>query len=84
MIRPGADDEVPVTDLLDSGSFPQTDLLNHYLSRWGIAGVFQQVTRTFGIEGLIGSKPAATAFQFAFCLLLYNTIQVTRGFVAAN
>jgi hypothetical protein len=33
---------------------------------------------------LIGSTPEATVFQFAFCLLLYNTLQVTRGFIAAN
>jgi hypothetical protein len=59
-------------------------LLDHYLSRWGIEGVFQQVTETFGLEGLIGSTPEATVFQFAFCLLLYNTLQVTRGFIAAN
>ncbi|MGV2335366.1 MAG UNVERIFIED_CONTAM: hypothetical protein LVR18_15035 [Planctomycetaceae bacterium] len=33
---------------------------------------------------MIGSTPEATVFQFAFCLLLYNTLQVTRGFIAAN
>jgi hypothetical protein len=84
LIRPDADDVSLVTDLLDSASFPAPDLLDHYLSRWGIEGVFQQVTETFGLEGLIGSTPEATVFQFAFCLLLYNTLQVTRGFIAAN
>lgn len=84
LIRPEADDVSLVTDLLDSALFPAIDLLDHYLSRWGIEGVFQQVTETFGLEGLIGSTPAATIFQFAFCLLLYNTLQVIRGFIAAN
>jgi hypothetical protein len=84
LIRPEADDVVLVTDLLDSGSFPSTDLLDHSLSRWGIEGVFQEVTETFGLEGLIGSTPEAAVLQFAFCLLLYNTLQVTRGFIAAN
>jgi hypothetical protein len=84
LIRPGADDASLVTDLLDSALFPAIDLLDHYLSCWGIEGVFQQVTETFGLEGLIGSTPAATIFQFAFCLLLYNTLQVTRGYIAAN
>ncbi|MFM8476392.1 MAG: hypothetical protein ACKOEO_11425 [Planctomycetaceae bacterium] len=67
LFRPGADDMVCVTDLLDSASFPATDLLDHCVSRWGIEGIFQQVTETSGLESLIGSTPAATVFQFACC-----------------
>jgi hypothetical protein len=44
--------------------------------------MFQQVTEVFGLQGLIGSTPAATVFQFAFCLVLYNLIQVVRAYVA--
>jgi hypothetical protein len=62
-IRPKADDVVLVTDLLDNASFPAPDLLDHYLSRWGVRGVFQQVTWTLGLEGLIGSTPEATVFH---------------------
>ena len=44
--------------------------------------MFQQVTEVFGLEGLIGGTPKACLFQFAFCLLLYNMIQVMRAYVA--
>src|SRR5438874_9259527 len=46
--------------------------------------VFQKVTEVFHLRGLIGGTPKATIFQFAFCLLLYNVIQVIRGYVAAH
>jgi hypothetical protein len=82
--RPGEPDVVLVTDLLDADCYPAEDLLNHYLQRWGIEQVFQKVTEVFHLQGLIGSSPKATIFQFAFCLLLYNLIQVIRGYVAAH
>jgi hypothetical protein len=80
--RPDADAVVLVTDLLDADRYPAGDLLAEYLGRWGIERVFQQVTEVFGLEGLIGSSPEATVFQFAFCLVLYNLIQVVRAYVA--
>lgn len=84
LFRPGEEDVILVTDLLSSKTYPATDLLSHYLERWGIERVFQQVTETFGLEGLIGGTPEATIFQFAFCLLLYNVLQTIRGFVAKH
>jgi hypothetical protein len=80
--RPGEDDVILVTDLLSYSDHPATELLEHYLERWGIERVFQQVTETFGLQGLIGGTPQATVFQFSFCLLLYNVMQTIRGFVA--
>ena len=74
--RPGEADVVLVTDLLDSTLYPATELLEHYLQRWGIEQVFQKVTEVFHLQGLIGGTPKATIFQFAFCLLLYNVIQL--------
>lgn len=71
-----------VTDLEDADQYPATDLLDLYLCRWGIERVFQQVTEVFGLEGLIGSSPEATLFQFAFCLVLYNILQIVRAYVA--
>jgi hypothetical protein len=71
-----------VTDLEDADRYPATDLLDLYLCRWGIEHVFQEVTEVFGLKGLIGSSPEATLFQFAFCLLLYNILQVVRAYVA--
>jgi Transposase DDE domain len=82
--RPGATDVALVTDLLDAELYPPEDLLNHYLERWGIEQVFQKVTEVFHLRGLIGGTPKATIFQFAFCLLLYNLIQVIRGYVATH
>jgi hypothetical protein len=82
--RPGEPDVALVTDLLDADVYPAEDLLNHYLERWGIEQVFQKVTEVFHLQGLIGGTPKATIFQFAFCLLLYNLIQVIRGYVAAH
>ena len=75
-------DVVLVTDLLDADSYPAEDLLWLYSERWGIENMFQKVTEVFGLQGLIGGTPQACIFQFAFCLLLYNMIQVVRGYIA--
>jgi hypothetical protein len=83
LICPGEKrDVVLVTDLLDANSYPAEDLLWLYLERWGIENMFQKVTEVFGLQGLIGGTPEACIFQFAFCLLLYNMIQVVRGYIA--
>jgi hypothetical protein len=84
LVRPGEPDVVIVTDLLDGELYQAEDLLTHYLQRWGIEQVFQKVTEVFHLQGLIGGTPKATIFQFAFCLLLYNVIQLVRGYVAAH
>ena len=81
--RPGEEDLILVTDLLDAECYPAEDLLELYSMRWGIERMFQQVTEVFGLQGLIGGTPEATVFQFAFCLVLYNLIQLVRAFVAA-
>lgn len=80
--RPGQEDVSVVTDLLDAGLYPAVDLLELYLGRWGIERMFQQVTEVFQLQRLIGGTPRATVFQCAFCLLLYNVIQVVRAHVA--
>jgi hypothetical protein len=82
--RAGEADVALLTDLLDRDLYPAADLLAHYLQRWGIEQVFQKVTEVFGLQGLIGSTPKATIFQFAFCLVLYNMIQLIRGYIAAH
>jgi hypothetical protein len=83
LICPGKKrDVVLVTDLLDADSYPAEDLLWLYSERWGIENMFQTVTEVFGLQGLIGGTPQACIFQFAFCLLLYNMIQVVRGYIA--
>jgi hypothetical protein len=80
--RPGQEDVAVVTDLLEPDRYPAVDLLELYLGRWGIERMFQQVTEVFRLQRLIGGTPQATVFQCAFCLLLYNVIQVVRAHVA--
>jgi hypothetical protein len=73
-----------VTDLTDAVAYPAAALLGLYRRRWGVEQVFQQVTEVFGLARFIGSTPEATVFQAAFCLTLYNLIQVVRGHLAAG
>jgi len=80
--RPGEETIYLITDLVDARRYPARDLLQLYASRWGIERMFQQVTEVFGLHALIGGTPEATVFQFAFCLVLYNIIQVVRGYIA--
>lgn len=81
--RPEEEDIVLLTDLLDGQQYPAVDLLALYAERWNIERMFQQVTEVFHLETLIGGSPEATVFQFAFCLVLYNMIQVIRASIAA-
>ena len=76
LLRPGEADVAILTDLVAAELYPDPaeELLEHYLQRWGIEQVFQKVTEVFHLQGLIGSTPKATIFQFAFCLVLYNLI----------
>lgn len=75
---------VVVTNLLNAQCYPASDILELYLSRWGIERAFQQVTEVFGLSHLIGSSPEASVFQFSFCLVLYNMLQVVRATLASN
>jgi len=82
LVRDSAESVILLTSLLDFDKFPATDLLWIYRERWEIERLFQKVTEVFGLSHLIGCSPSATLFQFALCLLLYNMIQVVRGYVA--
>lgn len=76
------EDLILITDLLDAKAYPATDLLWLYQERWGIERMFQKVTEVFGLEHLIGGTPEACIFQFAFCMLLYNLIQLLTSYIA--
>jgi hypothetical protein len=78
------EDVVLLSNLLDRTAFPAADLLALYRRRWGIEQVFQQVTETFALDHLIGSAPQAVLLQFAYCLLLYNLVQLVKAYVAAD
>jgi hypothetical protein len=83
LTRPGDEDLILVTDLVNAYQYPAEDLLAVYHGRWGIETVFQTVTEVFPLKHLIGSTAQAGIFQMAFCLLLYNMIHVLRAYVAA-
>jgi hypothetical protein len=80
--RPGEEDVVLVTNLLEEATIPAEQLLEVYLQRWSIERVFQQVTEVFHLEQLISSSPQGALFQFALCALMYNALQVLRGYIA--
>lgn len=82
LYRPGAETLIVITDLLDAERYLANDLLALYLARWGIERVFQQITEVFHLQALIGTTPQGTVFQLAFCLQLYNLLQVVRAYVA--
>ena len=73
-----------VTHLLDAEMYPAGDLLALYRMRWGIEQMFHQITDVLHLNRLIGSSPQASIFQCAFCLLLYNVIQLVRAHVASG
>lgn len=83
LLRPEDEEVSLITDLLEAAEYPAAEVLALYGARWGIEQVFQQVTEVFHLQALIGTTPQGTVFQFAFCLLLYNLIQVVRAYVAA-
>jgi hypothetical protein len=72
-----------LTDLLDEVLYPAEDLLATYLARWQIENVFQAITEAFELRHLIGCTPQATVFQASLCLVMYNVLQVLRGYAAA-
>jgi len=80
--RPGDEDVIVVTDLEDALAYPAEDLLEVYLHRWQIENVFQQITEVFELQHLIGNAPKATVFQASLCMVIYNMLQVVRGYAA--
>jgi Transposase DDE domain len=82
LARDDAEEVAILTDLLDEQEAPAAALLDLYRQRWMIERVFQQISEVFCLDQLIGSTPQGAIFQFAFCLLLYNVLEVVRAHVA--
>jgi len=80
----GEEDVVLLSNLLSRPRYSAGNLLELYRYRWDIEEVFQQVTETFALSHLIGCAPKAILLQFAFCLLLYNLMQVVKAYVAED
>jgi hypothetical protein len=84
LVRPDDEPIIVLTNLLDGDRFSAEDVLKLYGERWHIERVFQQVTEVFQLEALIGSSPQAAILQASLCFVLYNTMQVIRGYVAQS
>ncbi len=80
--RPGEEEIAILSNLLDAVEVSAEELLALYLDRWSIERVFQQVTEVFHLQRFISSTPNGAIFQFALCSLLYNVLQVVRGYLA--
>ena len=73
---------IAVTDLLDGDQYPAAAIMELYLHRWQIETVFQEITELFYLRKLIGCTPEAVTFQAAFCMVIYNIVQVMKAYVA--
>jgi hypothetical protein len=81
VFRPGEEDVLIFTNLLDEIAYPAADVLDLYRQRWSIENVFQQVTEVFHLEHLISCSPCGTIFQFAFCCTMYNMLILQRSYI---
>lgn len=81
LFRPGEEDVLIFTNLLDGITYPGADVLDLYRQRWSIENVFQQVTEVFHLEHLISCSPCGTIFQFAFCCIMYNLLILQRSYI---
>jgi hypothetical protein len=80
----GEEDVILLTNLQDRLKHGAHAVLQLYKMRWGIEQVFQQITETFSLSHLIGCSPKAILFQFSYCLLLYNLMQMIKVYVAED
>ena len=80
--RPGEEDLVIITSLLDRKAYPAVAILEVYRWRWSIEETFQKVVEIFHLKRLIGSHPLAMIFQASLCLTLYNVMTVLRALLA--
>jgi hypothetical protein len=73
---------VLLTSLTDSLAFPADDLLDSYLARWDIEGMFQKVTEQFGLRHLFSTSPEGMLFQLVLGFLMHNVVQAVKLIVA--
>jgi hypothetical protein len=81
-IRRDKENLVLISSLTDAAAYPVDDLLEAYLDRWDIEGIFQQTTEVFHLNELFSTSPQGMLFQLAFCFLMYNVIQTVKQYIA--
>lgn len=73
---------VLLCSLLDADAYPVEDLLDTYLARWDIEGIFQKVTEVFHLRSLFSSSPQGMLLQLVLTLLMYNVVQSVQQTIA--
>jgi hypothetical protein len=73
---------VLITNLIDAEAYPTDDLLDAYLARWDIEGIFQQVTEVFHLRSLFTSSPCGMLFQLVITFLMFNVVQTIKLVIA--
>jgi len=71
-----------LTSLTDSQAYPVDDLLDSYLARWDIEGMFRKVSENFGLRHLFSSSPEGMLFQLMLGFLMHNVVHVVKLVVA--
>src|SRR5262249_56142940 len=61
--RPGREDVVVVTDLLDEAAYPAGGLVAAYLARWPVGNEVPAITQLFALRHLIGCPPPAPSLH---------------------
>ncbi|OWK37367.1 transposase [Fimbriiglobus ruber] len=75
---------VLITSLADRDTFPVGDLLDAYLARWDIEGLFQEVTDVFHLRNLFSTTPQGMLFQLTLCFLMCNVLQTVKQSIARH
>lgn len=73
---------VLLTSLCDATAYPVEDLLDAYLARWDIEGMFQKVTEVFQLRHLFSTQPQGMLFQLVLVFLMYDVVQVIKTVIA--
>jgi hypothetical protein len=73
---------VLLTSLCDAVAYPVDDVLDTYLARWDIEGMFQKVTEVFNLRRLFSTLPQGMLFQLVLTFLMHDVIQVVKAVIA--
>ena len=73
---------VLLTSLCDAVTHPVDDLLDAYLARWDIEGLFQRVTEVFNLRQLFSTRPQGMLVQLVLTFLMHNVTQVVKTVIA--
>jgi hypothetical protein len=73
---------VLISDLVEPQQYPVDDLLDSYLARWDIEGIFQSLTEVFHLRELFSSSPQGMLVQLVLTFVMYNSVQAVKLYLA--